>query len=210
MYGPFKEVLRSHVWRECAGNRLREGDPVLLKISAGALSGSCGAVIGNPFELVKVRLQGNDHGEYRGLIHALKSIAADEGVGSLWRGVGPAILRASLLTASQLVTYDEAKHRLQTLLSLSQQSVILHILAGLVSGLVTTTVINPVDVIKTLAMNSRFGHDKSDSLSLIMRSAREHLFWRGWTANYARIGPHILITMVVYEKLAMWTGLKAF
>ncbi|RRT69750.1 hypothetical protein B296_00010008 [Ensete ventricosum] len=33
----------------------------------------------------------------------------DEGVRALWKGVGPAMARASCLTASQLATYDESK-----------------------------------------------------------------------------------------------------
>lgn len=44
-----------------------------------------------------------------GPLRELKKIVSDEGVKGLWKGVGPAMARASCLTASQLATYDESK-----------------------------------------------------------------------------------------------------
>lgn len=57
-------------------------------------------------------------------------------------------VRASLLTASQCATYDEAK---QLLLARSglPDSLLLHLMASMATGLVTTTVTNPADVVKT-------------------------------------------------------------
>lgn len=39
----------------------------------------------------------------------LRTIVSKEGLRALWKGVGPAMARASALTASQLATYDETK-----------------------------------------------------------------------------------------------------
>ena len=45
----------------------------------------------------------------RGPIAEMRSIVSKEGIGALWKGVGPATARAAALTASQLATYDESK-----------------------------------------------------------------------------------------------------
>lgn len=45
----------------------------------------------------------------RGPIGELQRISSKEGIIALWKGVGPAMVRAAALTASQLATYDESK-----------------------------------------------------------------------------------------------------
>lgn len=42
-------------------------------------------------------------------IGVMREIVSEEGVKALWKGVGPAMVRAGCLTASQMATYDEAK-----------------------------------------------------------------------------------------------------
>lgn len=45
----------------------------------------------------------------RGPIREIHHMVSKNGIGSLWKGVGPAVTRASALTASQLAAYDETK-----------------------------------------------------------------------------------------------------
>lgn len=66
-----------------------------------------GAIVGNPCELVKVRMQnGRDH-PYANVIDGMVRITREEGFFALWNGTVPAALRAALLTSSQLATYDQ-------------------------------------------------------------------------------------------------------
>lgn len=58
--------------------------------------------------LFQVRLQMNPNSR-RGVIGEARKIASEEGIIGLWKGVGPAMVRAAALTASQLATYDESK-----------------------------------------------------------------------------------------------------
>ena len=44
-----------------------------------------------------------------GPIIELRRTVSEEGIKALWKGVGPAMVRAAALTASQLATYDETK-----------------------------------------------------------------------------------------------------
>lgn len=57
----------------------------------------------------QVRLQMNSNLQQGGPIAEIRRIVSEEGLRALWKGVGPAMARASALTASQLATYDESK-----------------------------------------------------------------------------------------------------
>jgi dicarboxylate transporter 10 len=77
-------------------------------------------------------------------------MAREEGLGSLFRGLGPNTMRAALMTASQLATYDQAKSLLLQL-PLFTDGLVTHTMASLLSGLIATTICSPVDVVKTSA-----------------------------------------------------------
>ncbi|XVF32681.1 hypothetical protein REPUB_Repub17cG0103500 [Reevesia pubescens] len=70
----------------------------------------------------------------------MRGIVSKEGIGALWKGVGPATVRAAALTASQLATYDESK-RLDC--------------SSTVAGLVSTLITAPIDTVKTRLMLQR-------------------------------------------------------
>ncbi|KAI0564095.1 2-oxoglutarate/malate carrier protein [Gracilaria domingensis] len=76
------------------------------KVSAAVSSGATGAFVGNPCELIKVRMQQDDIYRYKHVGDGIVRIVREEGVTALWNGTMPAALRAALLTSSQLATYD--------------------------------------------------------------------------------------------------------
>lgn len=58
-------------------------------------------------------MQASDAGKgprYTSTVAAFSSIYRSEGLAGLYRGVGPTTQRAAILTASQLASYDQAKH----------------------------------------------------------------------------------------------------
>lgn len=84
---------------------------------AGATAGALGSGIANPTDLVKVRMQAQGAGtasthSYGGVWQAFAHIYRCEGARGLYKGVGPTTQRATLLTASQLASYDHIKHAL--------------------------------------------------------------------------------------------------
>lgn len=81
---------------------------IFVKIASGAFAGGFATALTNPVEVVKVRLQMNPNLR-RGPIGELRRIVSEEGIRALWKGVGPAMVRAASMTASQLSTYDESK-----------------------------------------------------------------------------------------------------
>lgn len=199
------------------------------KIAAGACTGALGSALANPLDVVRVRMAvqggrvdaasgllvtGMHAGEaprWRSSLHCLAATASEEGLAGLWRGVGPTMGRAALLSAGQLASYDHTKTVLRRL-GWAEEGSQLHVIAALVSGLVATTVCHPADVVKSRLMMGR----ASDSSVSVLSAARQILvhegplgFGRGWVASYARLGPCYFIQMPIVEAARSWLGVGA-
>ena len=111
--------------------------PLWKKIAAGGTSGMIGSALANPTDLVKIRMQGYRQGNrYTTTFHAFFDIYRKEGLRGLWRGVGPTVQRAMILTASQTSSYDHTKH---TILNweLMNDGLSLHVISSVIAGFVS-------------------------------------------------------------------------
>lgn len=76
---------------------------------------------GNPADLALIRMQSDglkplsERANYKGVFDALSRIARTEGVGALWSGAAPTVVRAMALNFGQLAFFSEAKVRLQNI-----------------------------------------------------------------------------------------------
>lgn len=199
LYTPIKQVLSP------------EDNSLLIKIASGMTSGSIAAAVCNPTDLVKTRMQAaNSKGTQRSPMQVARSIVQAEGVKGLWKGTTPSMMRAALLTAAQCATYDEVK----TFFTRSLQwddGIKTHLAVSGVAGLVTTTVIAPVDMVKThMFMNqSAEGTTFTKCFADIYRSQGLRGLFKGWSANWARQGPMTTVVFVVNEAIRPAFGLHS-
>lgn len=78
-----------------------EGDGKVLQpwqsMISGFLAGTAGPICTGPFDVVKTRLmaQGRSTGDvkYKGMVHAIRTIFAEEGLLALWKGLLPRLMR---------------------------------------------------------------------------------------------------------------------
>ncbi|CAE8727753.1 unnamed protein product, partial [Polarella glacialis] len=70
------------------------------RLAAGAITGAVGSAIFAPTDVVRIRMQG--FSPYSSTPAAFVAVVSDEGVSGLWRGAGASMLRATLLSSSQL------------------------------------------------------------------------------------------------------------
>jgi solute carrier family 25 (mitochondrial ornithine transporter) member 2/15 len=120
------------------------------------LSGLTGAILlvatGNPFEAAKLRLQ-TQQTLYKSPLDCLVKMAKNEGVRSLWKGAGPALL-SSMIENSVLFAANGALRRLLVSTNLSDvasESSITPLQQGIIgglSGIVSATAICPAEVVK--------------------------------------------------------------
>lgn len=149
-----------------------------------------------------------------GAIGELRKMAAEEGITSLWKGVGPAMVRASALTASQLATYDEFKQVLVSWTPL-EEGFHLHLISSTVAGAVSTLITAPMDMIKTRLMLQQqsisvgaYKNGLHCAYQVLITEGPRGLY-KGGFATFARLGPQTTITFLICEKLRELAGLKA-
>ncbi|KAG0481174.1 hypothetical protein HPP92_012032 [Vanilla planifolia] len=90
-----KNAFDAILWKK------HEGDGKVLQpwqsMISGFLAGACGPICTGPFDVVKTRLmaQSRSGGEvkYKGMFHAIRLIASEEGVLALWKGLLPRLMR---------------------------------------------------------------------------------------------------------------------
>lgn len=178
---------------------------VFTLVGIACASGVAGGIAGNPADLLNVRMQ-NDASlpvekrrNYKNAVDGIIRMAREEGPKSLFRGVGPNSIRAALMTASQLATYDTFKGLLLARTPM-QDNLTTHFTASLLAGLVATTVCSPFDVIKTRIMSS---HEKHNIVQLITNTFKNEGFgwmFRGWVPSFMRLGPHTIFTFIFLEQ----------
>ncbi|GMI74006.1 hypothetical protein like AT4G03115 [Hibiscus trionum] len=186
---------------------------ILIKIASGAFSGAISTALTNPVEILKVRLQMNSDLRQRGPIAEMRRIISKEGIRALWKGVGPATVRAAALTSSQLATYDESKQVLVKLTPL-EEGIYLHLASSTIAGLVSTLITAPIDMVKTRLMLQResvVGNYKNGfhCAYQVLRTEGPRGLYKGAFATFARLGPQTTITFMLCEKLRKLVGLNA-
>lgn len=190
----------------------KEKPTLWRKILAGIISGSLGAAAANPVEVVKTRIQA-DPTRYSSTPAAFSNIISTEGLfgslspfgGSFAQGLVPHILRGAAVTSSQVAIYDDTKHRLKGYTGLDD-GIPLRFISSMVAGVVTTTVSSPFDVVKTRTMIEVGGSVFSATRKLVQEEGLRG-FFKGWSANYSRLGPHTVVIFIIYEQIRSWTGL---
>lgn len=180
-----------------------------MKAAAGVLAGGIAATACCPVEVGLVRAQADSRAppeqrrNYRGFLDALRRISAEEGVGTLWRGVGPTVARGAVVSMTQLATYDQAKEMLAPVVG---GGFPLFMSSALTSAMVYCTASLPLDICKTRIQNMKAGADGAMPYSGLIDAlrkipAQEGLFalWKGFPPYFLRSGGHT-ITMFLFKE----------
>ncbi|KAL8679106.1 MAG: hypothetical protein Q9186_004601 [Xanthomendoza sp. 1 TL-2023] len=177
-------------------------------------SGFLGGIAGNPADVLNVRMQHDaalPTPQRRNYAHALNGLirmTREEGWRSLFRGVLPNSMRAVLMTASQLASYDGFK-RLILDHTAFEDDTATHFSASFLAGLLATTVCSPVDVVKTRIMSAREQEGLKGLLGRIYRVEGVGWMFKGWVPSFVRLGPHTVVTFLFLEQhKRVWRFLK--
>jgi len=108
-------------------------------------------------------------------------------------------MRAVLMTASQLASYDGFKNLLLTKTAL-EDNLTTHFTASFLAGFVATTICSPVDVIKTRVMSAKESEGLAQLLVRVYRVEGVNWMFRGWVPSFIRLGPHTIATFLFLEQ----------
>jgi hypothetical protein len=203
LYDVFRDLYSSHLG----------GTGAAVRFLSGATSGCIGAIVANPTDLVKVRLQASRAAVSPSVWGTFRSIVAQEGgIAALWQGTEANVGRAALVTAVQVGSYDQIKSFIKHagIAALAQEGFMLHWACAMTAGLLTAIATSPVDVAKTRLMNQGPARLYTSTLDCMRKTAQAEgvkgLF-KGFTANWMRLGPHTVISFLAYEQLRKACGL---
>lgn len=184
------------------------GTGMLARLLAGAATGALAAALTTPLDVLKVRAQSGAPAAAR----SVRAIIANEGgLAALWRGVSTNMQRAACVTAAQLASYDTAKRALAEHAGMAE-GLRLHVAASLAAGAAASAVVAPLDLAKSRIMAG--GGDGSPPpraaavLAAVLRDeGGARALMRGFTLAWLRLGPHTVISFVVYEQLRARVGM---
>lgn len=171
------------------------------RATAGLAAGGLAAMIGNPADLALIRMQSDglkplaERKNYKSVIDALSSIAKSEGVGALWAGAAPTVVRAMALNFGQLAFFSEAKVQLKKNTDLSARAQTLS--ASAIAGFFASFFSLPFDFVKTRLQKQSKGPDgklpykgMADCFTKVAKQEGLLRFYRGFGTYYVRIAPH--------------------
>lgn len=202
--GSYEEMKRR------ISQRGKPSTPQLL--AAGCLAGALGGIAGNPADIVLVRMTSDSvrppeqrYG-YSNALTGLVALVKEEGIKGLGRGLGTNVARATLMTASQVGSYDYFK---STLLSrpipmLDYQfhdGLLLHSVASCLAGTVATTVCSPADVLRSRLMAASGNATFLEVLKTSLHEEGPRFLFKGWTPAFIRLGPNTVLLFVFFEQL---------
>jgi len=186
------------------------------RATAGLTAGGIAAMIGNPADLALIRMQSDglkplaERKNYKSVIDALGSIAKSEGIGALWAGAAPTVVRAMALNFGQLAFFSEAKAQLKQHTELSAQTQTLS--ASAIAGFFASFFSLPFDFVKTRLQKQSKGPDGKlpyrgmvDCFSKVAKQEGLGRFYRGFGTYYVRIAPHAMVTLIVADYLGWLT-----
>lgn len=104
LYVPIRNMI-------CGDLKPGENPTLLQKILAAGLTGAIGITVANPTDVVKVRMQAQGQlppaeRPFKGSMDCYSKTIAEGGVSRLWLGVGPNIMRNSVINAAEIASYD--------------------------------------------------------------------------------------------------------
>ena len=168
---------------------------------AGSSAGGLAALIGNPADLVLIRMQSDGlkpaaaRANYSSVIDALTRIAKAEGIGALWAGASPTVVRAMALNFGQLAFFSEAKSQLKAKSQWNERTQTF--VASAFGGFFASFFSLPFDFVKTRLQKQTKGPDgklpysgMADCFRKVAKDEGLLRFYRGFGTYYVRIAPH--------------------
>uniref|UniRef100_A0A336M4F2 CSON011969 protein n=1 Tax=Culicoides sonorensis TaxID=179676 RepID=A0A336M4F2_CULSO len=177
---------------------------------AGA-GGLIGGFIGTPADIITVRMQNDpklpvdQQRNYKNAFDGLYRVYKEEGVRRLFTGASTHIARSVTMTIGQLTIYDEVKNFL--LQHQFKDNLSTHFLSSLTAGAMATTLSQPIDVIKTRAMNARPGQFPN-IWAVVVYTAKlgPKGFYKGYLLRFIRLAPHTVLTFIFLEQFRLHFG----
>lgn len=194
----------------CAALRVRMGDHAQeAPLLAGAIARVGSATVISPLELIRTKLQSQKQ-SYGELTNLIRSAVETEGWLSLWRGLGPTLLRDVPFSAMYWYNYERAKSWLCEQYNTREPTLTITFISGALSGSFASCVTLPFDVVKTrrqvelgeLQAKNLSSQLPTSTLSVMSRIVAQDGFrglFAGFLPRLIKVAPACAIMISTYE-----------
>lgn len=195
------------------------GEPISFaqKTLSGMGSGAIAVCIGTPVDVALVRLQADSMAEkanrknYKNVVDTFVRVTTEEGVGALYKGMVPNILRGMAMNVGMLACYDQAKEvsgaALGDPFEGGQPRLTTKLASSAIAGFTAALFSIPFDLMKSRLMNMRKDPITGkmpytgivDCARQILTKEGPQGFFNGFSAYYGRCAPHAMIILLSTE-----------
>lgn len=182
------------------------------KVANGIIAGAVGAGLACPVEVSLVRMQVDgklpveQRRGYTNVFTALYRIFSEEGIAAGWRGVGPTVSRAVVITVTQLGTNEEVKERLSKDYGMSGFQLVAT--SAIISSVVVCVASNPMDTAKVRMQQQVVDPVTGEkpypnmavTLAKMVKNEGPLALWKGFFPWYIRGGGHTIFLFLFLEE----------
>jgi len=170
-------------------------DNILAKssvhLACGSLAGSVGSVCAHPVDVLRTRFAAQKEPKtYTSVFGATKGILTNEGWRAFFKGLTPSLVQVAPQTGVSFASYSLLSNI--WLNTISDHNSFSHFFCGAFSGLISKTVIYPMDLIKKRLQVQGFGESTVSNVvryksvrhcaQIIYKTEGLRGFYKGWTA----------------------------
>ena len=184
---------------------------IVQKSISSFFAGGFAAVVANPADLILVRMQADgtlpvEHRRnYNNVFDGFAKIIRDEGVVNLWRGVFPAVQRACIMNLALLAPFEEFKQRLHDVIVHTQtRTIVSSLLASCIGSFASLPMDNAKTKLQKMKADANGKYPYKGLMDCMSKTVVNEGFsklWVGLPTYYIRIGPHVIITLVLNDYL---------
>ena len=129
----------------------------------------------------------------------------NKGIGKLYSGLAPNVLRGMSMNAGMMACYDQAKQMLVEYVTYDEKSMNTQVGASLIAGFCAAAFSLPFDMIKSRLQSGNYGYTGVlHAATNIFTKEGPLAFWTGFGAYYGRCAPHSMIILLSIEKITLW------
>lgn len=181
--------------------------PILTPLLAGIIARSTVTTIVSPLELIRTNLQSTPPSPgkpntLRSVFTNIRALVHHGGFVSLWRGLGPTLLRDVTFSGFYWASYESWK---TALTRRGYKGVSVSFVSGAISGTLSALITSPFDVVKTrrqaLIMSTTTSHTSSSFALLfkILQTEGPKALFAGLSPRIAKIAPACGIMISCFE-----------
>ncbi|CAE8587444.1 unnamed protein product [Polarella glacialis] len=163
----------------------------------GCIAGAIGAVAGCPFSVVRVQMQASSKEVHTNSARAILAVWNSRGLLGFYHGLGASVLMQAPYATVYLGTYGQLRETLP-------KSGLSTALSGGAASLMTCTLLQPLDTVRTLIQARAIGPQEKVSwmtqARMVVQERGPLGLWAGWGPSALRSLPTSAASMLVYEK----------